>query len=453
MRILCLLIFITILTTSCEEKIDDCPQLVIDKKLFLEQSFKNLHNENVSQLELDQFKLNLEQYLQALPDKKCLIDKREFYAHSEVRKLLFDITSSQIENNDKMRIKVVYGEDDRVESGDYENDLFNNLASSVAAQIPKESIGTNGELLAPTLGEYFNLCSQEKFRDQLSAANCSGFLIDTDLLVTAGHCITSLSDCEDNYWVFDYLENTTQVETNQLYSCKEIVSQQLDGIDLDYAVIRLDRVVSDRAALRFRTQGTIADNTDLVVIGHPSGLPQKIAGGATVKDNQQENYFSANLDTFGGNSGSPVFNALTGRVEGILVRGDTDYITQEENGKTCTAVNYLSQDAGGEEVTRISVVEGLPDYKVLSFEQTYQSLFSTQSNQKNLENESFVIPLYTRKNFNVALAGRRFLDACISHLYELNDVKVWPHKVEFNCEDKEDFMSVYESYVEASESD
>ncbi|NKC16754.1 MAG: hypothetical protein GKR94_32545 [Gammaproteobacteria bacterium] len=41
--------------------------------------------------------------------------------------------------------------------------------------------------------------------------------------------------------------------------------------------------------------------------------------------NTHEDYFVANLDPFGGNSGSPVFNADTLTVERILVRGEQDF--------------------------------------------------------------------------------------------------------------------------------
>ena len=45
-----------------------------------------------------------------------------------------------------------------------------------------------------------------------------------------------------------------------------------------------------------------------------------------MRSNTAIGYFSANLDTYGGNSGSPVFNATDGTVEGILVRGNQDFV-------------------------------------------------------------------------------------------------------------------------------
>src|SRR3712207_7230060 len=55
-----------------------------------------------------------------------------------------------------------------------------------------------------------------------------------------------------------------------------------------------------------------------------SGLPTKIADGARVV-RANASFFEADLDTFGGNSGSPVFDARTNTVLGLLVRGATDY--------------------------------------------------------------------------------------------------------------------------------
>jgi hypothetical protein len=49
------------------------------------------------------------------------------------------------------------------------------------------------------------------------------------------------------------------------------------------------------------------------------GLPQKYAPAAKIRDNS--------LDTCGGNFGSPVFNATDYKVEGILVRGENDFVS------------------------------------------------------------------------------------------------------------------------------
>ena len=64
----------------------------------------------------------------------------------------------------------------------------------------------------------------------------------------------------------------------------------------------------------------------------------------------------ANLDTYGGNSGSAVFNAKTGLVEGILVRGEQDYVQKGD----CRVSNVCPADGcRGEDVTKILSV-GFP---------------------------------------------------------------------------------------------
>ena len=96
-----------------------------------------------------------------------------------------------------------------------------------------------------------------------------------------------------------------------------------------------------------------------MVIGHPSGLPTKVAEGASVRSVDTA-FFTANLDTYGGNSGSAVFNSLSGEVEGILVRGETDYVF--DNERSCHSSYHCGDDeCSGEDVVKISeVLKHLP---------------------------------------------------------------------------------------------
>lgn len=261
--------------------------------------------------------------------------------------------------------KVIYGEDNRVDVINSDNNLHVELALSTAAMISTSSLVSldkgevkiNGSSFQSRMG----MCSDERFVKQLSAANCSGFLVGDDLLVTAGHCIRSDFDCSKYSWVFDFKidhEEQTEhtVDASSVYKCSKIIEQSLDRSTMDdYALVKLDRVVTGREPLKFRSSGSVALGDDLVVIGHPSGIPTKISAGAEVKG-QNSVYFTANLDTYGGNSGSAVFNATTGVVEGILVRGQSDYVYR--NG--CRASNRLQDDNGRyEDVTKITNIKAL----------------------------------------------------------------------------------------------
>ncbi len=262
-------------------------------------------------------------------------------------------------------LDVIYGEDNRIDVFESTNMAHVELAKSTAAMIDGGSLIIDSneiEINASTL-EKRGICSHERFSKQITPANCSGFLVAPNVLVTAGHCIRSAADCRDNKWVFDFkVDHAEQgkvfVPSSNAYSCKKIISQSLNGATKDdYAVIELDRKVTDRKPLKFRRSGKVTTGTPLVVIGHPTGLPTKIADGANVRSLQSK-YFVANLDTYGGNSGSAVFNARTLEVEGILVRGDTDYIYDRTYG--CQVSNICKNDScRGEDVTYITNIDAL----------------------------------------------------------------------------------------------
>jgi V8-like Glu-specific endopeptidase len=266
-------------------------------------------------------------------------------------------------------VDVIYGEDNRKDVFESRDSDLVELSKSTAAMIGPENMKSIGrgevQIDANTL-ESRGICAKERFSKQISAANCSGFLVAPNVLVTAGHCIKSEYDCRSYKWVFDYKVNhadqgAISVPSTSVYSCKKIIARSLDQISKnDYAVIELDRKVTDRKPLEFRRRGKVSKGTSIAVIGHPSGLPTKIADGAKVRSLSSK-YFVANLDTYGGNSGSAVFNVKTSEVEGILVRGENDYVFDEKLG--CQVSNKCS-DTGcrGEDITFIT---NIPDLKKL----------------------------------------------------------------------------------------
>lgn len=261
------------------------------------------------------------------------------------------------------RDKVIYGDDNRTEVFNTKTAMFAELANSTAAMISSSDLIATPEGYKLTSQDLRSrgMCSSERFLTQPTAAMCSGFLVAPDTLVTAGHCVRSASDCRTYKWVFDYKMSTDttinmSMPADNVYSCKQVVATVLDswGNKNDYAVIKLDREVTGRRPLEVRTEGAVAVGDPLVVIGHPTGLPTKIADGAHVRSINEEFYFVANLDTYGGNSGSAVFNADTGIVEGILVRGENDYVSSGN-----CRVSKVCTDTGcrGEDVTRITAVK------------------------------------------------------------------------------------------------
>lgn len=278
---------------------------------------------------------------------------------------------------------IIYGDDDRYEVDDYPNRDFRELAKSVAGMVKKSYL--RNDISDPTLmnfvkrtsEEKFELCEEEPFAKQYTLPICSGFLIAPDTIVTAGHCIEDESDCSNYKWVFDFKKSSTKIKKTDVFSCKKIFERQLTESRFklkDYAVIQLDRPVLGRAPLKFRRKKKARVGTKLVVIGHPSGLPMKITDNAKIKIlNKQElkkpisslfkrrYYFNANLDTYSGNSGSPVFNRKTKLVEGILVQGGDDYVRNID--MFCNESNRVSDShwVAEESVFRITKVPFIKD--------------------------------------------------------------------------------------------
>lgn len=256
--------------------------------------------------------------------------------------------------------RVIYGEDDRQDIYQVTNSRDVALAASTVVLINANKLTRSGdkfEIAADTFQREFGLCDSEPFKDQFSGGFCSGAQVGEDLIITAGHCVVSASECEATKFVFGYAvtkegQYPTSTPASEVYGCKEIIARKQEGNGADYALIRTDRAITGHAALKINRVPDLKSGDKVGVIGHPSGLPVKVAfGDSEVRTVSKPGFFVANLDTYGGNSGSAVFNTKSGLIEGILVRGENDF--KYENGcrvsNVCTATGCR-----GEDVTKIS---------------------------------------------------------------------------------------------------
>ena len=274
------------------------------------------------------------------------------------------------------RTKVIYGEDDRIDLYQETDPQRLDWAASTCALIQATRLTQqpDGSWIISSPGAYVRnglpACEWEPFGDQPTAAYCSGFVVGEDLIATAGHCYSESSLAGVRFvFGFKMLDATTprlEFLESEVYQGIEIVSRESSGA-LDHSVVRVDRPITapNASALPVRRYSVVQPGTYVGVIGHPAGLPMKIAFGDTfVRSSTHNDYFVANLDTFGGNSGSPVFNAEAGVVEGILVRGATDYIFHPD----CFESNVFDNDAGrGEDSTKTTVfADSIPTTEVMS---------------------------------------------------------------------------------------
>jgi len=273
--------------------------------------------------------------------------------------------------------KAIYGVDDRKDLYEVFNERYLKAADSVVALFTIDQITDNGDgtskLSLDNFGKAYNLCSDEKFRDQPIGAFCSGFLVASDKIATAGHCVMHNGSndgkkLEDIRFVFGFRMNgpgepTTIIKNSEIYKGTSILGWEKKDDGADYAVIKLDHQVENHTPVRVRKKEKIEDNASLYVIGCPCGLPMKFADGAEVRDNDPPTHMVCNLDTYGGNSGSPVFldeidDNESPLVEGILVRGERDFKTV---GNCDVSLVCPTTGCRGEDVTRTTIFAHLID--------------------------------------------------------------------------------------------
>jgi hypothetical protein len=202
-------------------------------------------------------------------------------------------------------------------------------------------------------GKAYGLCPDERFYNQPVGGFGTGFLVKDDVIATAGHCVQS-RNVSKICFIFGFRmadESTacTKIDNNEIYRGINVIDKMKENKGSDWALVKLDRKVSNHRVANIRREGAISKGQQVHVIGHPCGLPMKFAAGAKVLDNSHKSIFFANLDTYGGNSGSPVFNSDTHLVEGILVRGGTDFV---QVGDCRVSFVYPITGARGEEITR-----------------------------------------------------------------------------------------------------
>ncbi len=241
--------------------------------------------------------------------------------------------------------KAIFGMDDRVEESQVTSE-WRAVGASTAMLL--NASGICGNALSAytvcsntrTLGDATKNCNgRRRFREQVTPGSCSGTLIASDRVATAGHCLRKFYHrglrCSDFRVMFNAtntaLVKGRRIPTKHVYRCAEVLAGGFsEASGLDWAVFRLDRAVPSSVARPAVVSSLLVNRGDpLVIIGHPSGLPRKYADDASVLGISDEGrgtyHFSADLDAFAGNSGSGVFNQTTREMVGILVAGFPDY--------------------------------------------------------------------------------------------------------------------------------
>jgi len=174
------------------------------------------------------------------------------------------------------------------------------------------------------------------FRDEPVVGFGTGFLVGSDLVATAAHCVCKkdsdelqpLANLRTIRIIFN-LQNPVDgnwkvTQINQIYKIKYVASHKdLQG-GADWALLKLNREVVGIRPLQIDFSRYCQIDRKAYMLGHPQGLPLKFSGGGRTRKVDDPERIQVEITAFGGNSGSPVFDRISGKVIGILVRGQKD---------------------------------------------------------------------------------------------------------------------------------
>lgn len=202
-----------------------------------------------------------------------------------------------------------------------------------------------------------SLSKREKFRKEISAGEGTAFIVGRKLALTAGHCI--LEESKGKYVLNnDRVKNlrlvlgfnmtddnqcTTTFEKKNVFSIKYVKDYVHNSVE-DWALLKLNESTDHIRKLKLNFNSPI-EGSNVYIEGHPCGLPFKIAVSGTI-NKIYNHHFLADVNSFSGNSGSPIINKVTHQVEGILVRGNEDFEIVNEDGKSKVISKHNKDDAG-----------------------------------------------------------------------------------------------------------
>lgn len=198
----------------------------------------------------------------------------------------------------------------------------------------------SGILKERDFGANTSLCGNENFLDEINPSTGTGWAYRSNLIVTAGHVIPNMDSADKFLLVFGLTETKSGlfVPDNRVYKIVEVLKKRQEDKLLDFSILRVDKAVPVEWIGKLSDPSSIAINEKVYMMGHPIGLPLKFTPNGKVFRIENGELIT-NLDSYEGNSGSPVFDSIRLTIEGILIRGNHDF-NYSSDGKCIKSISY-----------------------------------------------------------------------------------------------------------------
>lgn len=199
-------------------------------------------------------------------------------------------------------------------------------------------------LIADGALRYYNLdlCDGEELDNTRALkkslfAGCSSALVGDSVILTARHCLVDVNEnpvalgdmrvvfgWDVNGPVFNSQADPT-VSPSDVYTPVSVIAQGTElGSPGDWALIGLDRTVSPQyRRLRIGTNPQMEDQ--VFAIGYPIDMAVKYSTPGRVWQATTDGW-RASISGQSGNSGSPIFDNVSGAIAGVLAFGPDDFV-------------------------------------------------------------------------------------------------------------------------------
>ncbi len=207
-----------------------------------------------------------------------------------------------------------------------------------------------------TLQQRFGLCPEEPYCEQPVVCTGTAFLIASDMVLTARHNLDAVP-LQRMMFLLGYKILAESGKANldfplkDVYRAKKLIRSDKLAL-LDLAIIKLDRSVDGAIPLPIESDNEVKLKDLVYALGYPLGLPMKYITNASVSAIDGLSFYST-LDTFKGNSGSPVFNRASHKLIGVLVEGGIDL---KSNGNCMVSNLCADRTCMGERVVNVSLI-------------------------------------------------------------------------------------------------